>query len=62
MNTIPKNSTTATPSPGVLRSQEAAARQRLSRFATMTTWLENEAVLGYVLMAPALLLIVVFIA
>jgi len=28
----------------------------------MTTWLENEAVLGYVLMAPALLLIVVFIA
>src|SRR5713101_6656196 len=53
---------TRTRSPGGLASEEAAARHRSSLLATLNAWLENEAVLGYVLMTPALLLIVVFIA
>src|SRR4030095_452593 len=51
----PHSAVTTTRSPGTLTSVEAPARHRSS-------WLENEAVLGYVLMTPALLLIVVFIA
>lgn len=39
---------------------EAAARLSIGK--RISQWLENEAVLGYVLMLPALLLIVVFIA
>jgi len=34
----------------------------LSWLVTLSAWLENEAILGYVLMTPALLLILVFIA
>jgi len=34
----------------------------LPLLTTLSTWLENEAILGYVLMTPALLLILVFIA
>ena len=49
-------------SPGTLASEEASARHRASWLASISAWLENEAVLGYVLMTPALLLIVVFIA
>src|SRR5262249_31535081 len=51
----PQSAVTTTRSPGTLTSVRAPARQRSS-------WLENEAILGYVLMTPALLLIVVFIA
>jgi multiple sugar transport system permease protein len=39
-----------------------AVRQRLPLLTTLSAWLENEAILGYVLMTPALLLILVFIA
>jgi len=49
---------TTTRSSGTL----ASARHRSPRRASISAWLENEAVLGYVLMTPALLLIVVFIA
>ena len=41
---------------------EAAARHRLPLLTPLSSWLENEAILGYVLMTPALLLILVFIA
>lgn len=50
-------SSASTVSPNTL---ETAARLPLSK--RIGQWLENEAVLGYVLMVPALLLIVVFIA
>jgi len=55
---LPKSAVTATPAAGRLTS----ARRRTSWLASISAWLENEAVLGYVLMTPALLLIVVFIA
>ncbi len=51
-----------TRSPGALASAEASARPRSPWRVSISTWLEHEAVLGYVLMTPALLLIVVFIA
>ena len=47
---------------GRSRLLEASASHRLSWLAPISAWLENEAILGYVLMTPALLLIVVFIA
>ena len=53
---------TTTQSSGALASRAAAARQRLPLLTTLSAWLENEAILGYVLMTPALLLILVFIA
>ena len=49
-------------SSGALASKAAVASQRLPWLATLSAWLENEAILGYVLMTPALLLILVFIA
>ncbi len=58
MKVLPKSAVTTTRSPGTL----ASTRERLSWLASISAWLENEAVLGYVLMTPALLLIVVFIA
>ena len=61
MKALPKGAGT-TPSPGTLASEEASARHRSSWLASISAWLENEAVLGYVLLTPALLLIVVFIA
>src|SRR6266849_6884709 len=53
---------TPTRSPGGLASEEGSASHHASWLASINAWLENEAVLGYVLMTPALLLIVVFIA
>jgi multiple sugar transport system permease protein len=61
LKTLPKSAVTTRP-PGVLASEEAAASHRSSLLAPISAWLENEAVLGYVLMTPALLLMVVFIA
>src|SRR4030095_9819374 len=61
LKALPNNAVT-TRSPGTLASAEASARHRLPWLASVSAWLENEAVLGYVLMTPALLLIVVFIA
>src|SRR5207244_9324973 len=58
LKALPKSAVTTTRSPGTL----ASARQRASWLASISAWLENEAVLGYALMTPALLLIVVFIA
>ena len=58
MKASPKSAVTATPAAGRLTS----AHRRTSWLASISAWLENEAVLGYVLMTPALLLIVVFIA
>ncbi|HEY7494233.1 MAG TPA: sugar ABC transporter permease [Candidatus Tectomicrobia bacterium] len=57
----PKSATTQPPV--VLPSgQVAVTSRRLSLWARLSTLLENEAILGYVLMTPALLLILVFIA
>jgi multiple sugar transport system permease protein len=61
LKALPKSAIT-TPSPETLTSAEASARRRTSWLASISAWLENEAVLGYVLMTPALLLILVFIA
>jgi multiple sugar transport system permease protein len=58
----PRSAATTTRAAGTLTSEEASTSRRASRLASISTWLENEAVLGYVLMTPALLLIVVFIA
>ena len=57
----PKTAVT-THASGTRVSTEASARHRLPWLAPISAWLENEAILGYVLMTPALLLIVVFIA
>ena len=56
------NTAVTTQAPGTRVSAEASARHRLPWLAPISAWLENEAILGYVLMTPALLLIVVFIA
>ena len=61
MKASPKTAVT-TQAPGTRVSAEASARHRLPWLAPISAWLENEAILGYVLMTPALLLIVVFIA
>jgi hypothetical protein len=61
LKTLPKHDVT-TRSPGTRASAEASARHRSPWLASISAWLENEAILGYVLMTPALLLIVVFIA
>ncbi len=62
MKALPKSAVPPPRSPATLRSEEASASHRSSWLAPVSAWLENEAVLGYVLMTPALLLIVVFIA
>jgi multiple sugar transport system permease protein len=51
-----------TPPISTVSSSTLEATARLSLGKRIGQWLENEAVLGYVLMVPALLLIVVFIA
>ena len=51
-----------TPPTSTVSSNTLEATARLSLGKRIGQWLENEAVLGYVLMVPALLLIVVFIA
>ena len=61
MKASPKTAVT-TQASGTRVSAEASARHRLPWLAPISAWLENEAILGYVLMTPALLLIVVFIA
>ena len=62
MNIVPRSTVTTPQSSGALASKAAAISQRLPWLATLSAWLENEAILGYVLMTPALLLILVFIA
>jgi multiple sugar transport system permease protein len=63
VETLPKGAVT-TPRPAGALSVDAAAvpRQRLSLWQSIGTLLESETILGYVLLTPALLLIVVFIA
>jgi multiple sugar transport system permease protein len=58
---LPKSATTRPPV-ALPSGQVAVTGRRLSRWAWISALLENEAILGYVLMTPALLLILVFIA
>lgn len=62
MKTLPKSATTTRPPAGLASAEAMARSQRSSLLAPISAWLENETVLGYVLMTPALLLMAVFTA
>ena len=63
LETLPKGAaTTARPAGQLPAGTTVVTGHRMPVWGTISALLENEAILGYVLMIPALLLIVVFIA